>query len=631
MSLTRIATHGPASIATGAISVTYTGTAGAGNLLTLYVLGLGVQTYPASISGFVVRETGTTGGGFSWARYDKTAAGTETGSQAVMTATVPTIALITEWDGTTGPYGYITSGSDSSDAADGLVTAGASIQSHNGDVIEAISVFALSTPSFPTVPAGPTGRAIVQAGATLGTITNRAGSTWQTNHRYNISDIPVTTGATGVPTYSHSTTLTNLRGATLFTIISETAPAGGTTPANAAPPTATEPPSPILPGIEVSQAYLSETPTIPITGPFPVVSSAAIVPVPTATVPPTPLVPVATGSTTTPVGKALQLVWNVAAPVLTVNKTLGLQWNVRALTSAQVTLRWNVLANTPVTTYDFEIDGMDMRTEAWNVSTLTGRYGMPMTRGDDLVLPGRSGYIFTPNKPLEAGFGSLAVWMTGANPDGTVPATQTLRNAKFRENMNLLQRVFTRRHRLSIIRAGQPDGTFRVAHAQWTGWSDPTVVAGGTRAEWNIDFTIPSVFWSDEDTTSQSTSASSVLPKTMDLSLFADMTGFIEDGVYNVTGPIINPRITDAETGQYVELAGTVATGETWKVDSGAYTSEKNGASVLTNTRHSGGYRFLTLSNIYGVTGIPRLILSGTGGGATTRLGVVARRKWVTG
>lgn len=314
-----------------------------------------------------------------------------------------------------------------------------------------------------------------------------------------------------------------------------------------------------------------------------------------------------------------------------VGKNLGLVWKVRNPATGLLSVQWNVEQITPVGVENLEIDGLNMRTQAWNVSTRTGRLSMPAGRGDDLQVPGRSGYYFVPNKPLEAGVGALAVWVTGALANGTIPPTQTGRQAQFQTNFAMMQRIFMRRHRLSTIRAGQSDGSFRVAQVQWVEWSEPTVVAGGTRAEWSIGFSIPDVFWTDEATRTQATAANSTLPKTLDLTNFAGMTGIIEDAVYSVTGPISNPRITDAETGHYVELIGTVATGQVWVLDAANASSDLNGVSVLANTRHAGSYRLMTIANEYGVTDTPRLVLSGASAGSTTKLAIAAKRKWING
>lgn len=284
-----------------------------------------------------------------------------------------------------------------------------------------------------------------------------------------------------------------------------------------------------------------------------------------------------------------------------------------------------------MTELGLEIDGVSMRTEAFNVSTQNGRWSLPAKRGDDTVISARSGYTFVPNKPFEAGSGVLTVWAVGKNLDGTVPATHTLRQQALRDNVARLQRFFTRTHRLSHLRAEQPDGTWRVADVQWTDWEDPDVSAGGTRAEWTIGYSIPGVWWSDETQTTQSSPAGAALPYTFDLSAFANMTGQLEDAVLTVTGPLTNPRITDAETGAWVQFTGSISTGQTWVIDNSMWTSRANNADALATTTHAGNYRLLTIPNCYGLSNTPRLVLSGTGVALTTKLTVTGYRKWANG
>lgn len=280
---------------------------------------------------------------------------------------------------------------------------------------------------------------------------------------------------------------------------------------------------------------------------------------------------------------------------------------------------------------ELEIDGVPMRTEAYNVSTSTGRHSLPVRRGEDLVVAGRSGYEFVPNKPFEAGFGTLSVWAVGKEEDGSIPGTHLGRQLLTNRHIERLQRFFTRTHRLSTIRAKQPDGSWRRARVQWNEWGDPEMTAGGTRAEWSIGYTIPDVWWEDEALTTQSAVAGSALPKTLDLTSFAGMTGILEDAVLTVAGPITNPKITDEETGAWVKFTGTISNGNTWVVDCAEWTSTANGVSALATTTHSGGYRLLSIPNEYALGDTPRLTLSGTGGGANTNLTVMGRRKWVSG
>lgn len=281
------------------------------------------------------------------------------------------------------------------------------------------------------------------------------------------------------------------------------------------------------------------------------------------------------------------------------------------------------------------IDGIDMRQWGFNASTRTGRYNVPARRGENDVIPGRSGAVFIKNKPFEEGFGALAVWVVGATQDEdgnyVLPPTIPERRLQFEQNMETLMRFFTQPHKLSEIRTGYPDGSVRRALVEWREWSEPEIQAGGTRAEFAIAFTIPGVWWEDVTPKSQSAIAGTSLPKTLELSQFKDMTGIIEDGTFTVHGPISNPRITDLETGVWVRYAGSVASGSQWVVNADAATSMVGSSSVMASTTHGGSYRLMTVANCYGTSTTPRLQLTGSGGGTTTNLTVTARRKWAHG
>lgn len=281
-----------------------------------------------------------------------------------------------------------------------------------------------------------------------------------------------------------------------------------------------------------------------------------------------------------------------------------------------------------------EIDGVSLRGQGFGAATRSGRYGLPGRRGENLVIAGSSGSRFAANKPFEDGVGALSVWAIGATEslgNIVIPATFQGQRQAFENNMQTLMRLFTRPHKLSTIRAAQADGSIRRALVEWAEWSEPDVSAGGTRAEWAIGYTIPGVWWEDEAVTTQGTTASATLPHTLDLTSFSGMTGIIEDAVLKVYGPITNPRITDAETGAWVQYTGTVANGAVWTVDVVAATSMVGASHVIANTTHAGGYKLLTIPNCFGASNTPRLTLSGSAGGAATRFEVVARRKWVHG
>ena len=282
-----------------------------------------------------------------------------------------------------------------------------------------------------------------------------------------------------------------------------------------------------------------------------------------------------------------------------------------------------------------EVDGISFRGQGFGASTRTGRYGLPNRRGENLVLPGASGTSFVANKPFEEGVGALSVWAIGATTAGDgslqIPSTFAGQRAAFEENMATVMRLFTRPHRLSTIRAAQPDGSVRRALVEWREWSEPEIQAGGTRAEWAIAYTIPSVWWEDESVTTQSAVAGAVIPKNLNATLFTGMTGVIDDAVITVTGPIVNPVVTDAETGNYVKYSGSVGSGQTWVVDVAAATSTLNGSSVIQATTHTGGYKLFSVPNCNGTLNYPQLVLTGLSAASGTNVRLDARRKWVNG
>ena len=285
------------------------------------------------------------------------------------------------------------------------------------------------------------------------------------------------------------------------------------------------------------------------------------------------------------------------------------------------------LTTSEITTFD----GVPLNTYAKNIATRTGRLTTPDIRGENLVLPSRSGYVFTPNRPLGPGEMVLGMWVLGCDDDGYVPDGSTHRRL-FQFNWEMLSRLFGRRSKLSKMTQVMPDGTIRECYVEVTDQLVPEAVAGGTRATFSVALQIPDVYWQDVATTTQSATAGSSLPKTLNLTSFAGMTGTIEDAVVTVAGPITNPRVTETETGIYVQYNGTVANGDSWVFDCKAFTSIKTSGAVdvVLNTTHVGHPRFLIVTPWNGLSAVPQLVLSGSSGGGATNLSITARRKWVT-
>jgi hypothetical protein len=271
-------------------------------------------------------------------------------------------------------------------------------------------------------------------------------------------------------------------------------------------------------------------------------------------------------------------------------------------------------------------DEVNLSHFAWNISSVD--LSTAGFRGESLVLAQRSGSIPVLNRFRENSEFGLSMWVIGMDPnDGSIPATRTLRRQMFDSNLSTLVRVLTQDTRLINFKYENASGN-RVCTAQCTGSIPLTTMAARSRAEFTATFSNPNVFWRDETTGSSATAANATLPKDLPLTHLVGGTAPVDDAVIAVVGPITNPRVTDLETGIWVQYTGTLSSAQTWTVDAGTFSSTVNGSSVRTSTSHSGHPRFMYIPTRYSNTNTPTVRLTGTAGGTTTKLTVSSYRKY---
>jgi hypothetical protein len=310
------------------------------------------------------------------------------------------------------------------------------------------------------------------------------------------------------------------------------------------------------------------------------------------------------------------------------------------------------------------VDGVILQTLGWNVQTKA--LTIPARRGGGVSIPGRNGYVPRTNRAVEAGEFALTMWLLGCDQDGIIPTTGTARRNLFNTNFDNLQRVLFRDTGLLNFVQKRPDGTQRQCFAQMTDSVDITTMMARQRAEFTATFQIPDSFWADMDFVTFTGTPGATLPRNFQLTPLAGMTAPVPDAMITVIGPITSPKVTEVETGAWIQYNGTLAAGETWNIESGAWASRKGGGtgvptdtysttyldtygvptsggtSVLSQTTRSGGPTLMTISTSSGppvlsnvTTGAmssgtpPTLQLSGSGSGTATNLSVVARRRWI--
>lgn len=288
------------------------------------------------------------------------------------------------------------------------------------------------------------------------------------------------------------------------------------------------------------------------------------------------------------------------------------------------------------------VDGIPLNTMAKAVETKSGRMRVAAARGANGVVAGRSGSIWTPGKPSEEGRFVIPMYVLGCDDDGAIPGGSTALK-EFYKNKDLLQRLFSTRHRLLDVTQVQADGTTRYCQAECTAEIDFEMF-NETDARVSYELTIPSVYWKDNADITQVSAAITASGTTFNTTSFDGGTAPMEDLLFLVdvtAGTISNPRLTDPLTGWYVQLNDTLDSAGTgrWRVKSDVWGSRKGNTSLTTTadgtstnavatTIHSGDERLLTVTPA--VAGTTGLVLSWTGstGSPSATVTVLGRRKY---
>ena len=271
------------------------------------------------------------------------------------------------------------------------------------------------------------------------------------------------------------------------------------------------------------------------------------------------------------------------------------------------------------------VNGVDLRTYAWNVSSRGSLLTVPGRRGANPRRPGVHGSLRVGRRPFDENTLSLSMWAVGCNTDGSFPASPERKRVAL-TNLDTLTRLFCGSPSLTIQQYVDAAVYREITGATVDSAIDFSTMAGGTRAEFQVDVTVPDAFWFDSATISQAILVGSS-GATLEFTSFAAATAPIVKGTYTLLGPINNPRITDVQSGQWVQLNDVVAAGTSWVVDSSAWTSMIGATNKIGVTVHGGGATFLDLTPR---TPGPTVVVTGTGGiTAATKLTVAAKRGYL--
>jgi hypothetical protein len=210
---------------------------------------------------------------------------------------------------------------------------------------------------------------------------------------------------------------------------------------------------------------------------------------------------------------------------------------------------------------------------------------------------------------------------TGAYPTSVDNARQN-----FDLNLESLTQLFQRRRNLATVLRNRSDGTTRQALVTVDSVIVPTLVPV-TDALITVEMTMPDPFWRD---TSDTALASGIAPGFSGLvSGLAAATAPMQDLQFIVTGPVVNPRITDNESGSWCQYTGTVPASDTLTIVNSTMSVSGTGFSPsLINMTHAGDSNWLTLNPSVPLGGVS-VAFSGSSTTGATALEIYGRKKYM--
>lgn len=219
----------------------------------------------------------------------------------------------------------------------------------------------------------------------------------------------------------------------------------------------------------------------------------------------------------------------------------------------------------------------------------------------------------------------LTMYVSSNDPNtGLAPTSIDQGRQNFDTNLDFLTLLFSRRRQLSSVVRNMSNGTSRLALCSRMSVVEPQLVPI-TSGMITVELTVPDSFWRDATDTTLATLAAAFSGRVTALDT---ATAPMNDMEFDITGPVTNPRITDNESGSWVQYNGTVSTGNTLKIFNKTMSISGVGFSpALINMQHSGDSNWLTLYPT-APNGV-NITFGGTSTTGATSLSLVGHKKFM--
>ncbi len=225
---------------------------------------------------------------------------------------------------------------------------------------------------------------------------------------------------------------------------------------------------------------------------------------------------------------------------------------------------------------EWEYDGVDLGSLAWDVRWLGAKLSTPPRRGDNLVLPGRDGRVWL-SKPLEQRVQSLVLWVKDCDPNSGGAGSE----AQLLANLDALRGLFSRagQHALRHTMGGETRAA--LAEVASTVEFEPQ---GLDVYYFAVDFLLADPLWYAEELTS----AGPVVISQDDQAIQIMNPGSHRSttAVITITGPLGDPVLTIGSA--WLRYEGAIGAGSALMIDCRAFTALLDGVDVSANITHGG-------------------------------------------
>lgn len=242
---------------------------------------------------------------------------------------------------------------------------------------------------------------------------------------------------------------------------------------------------------------------------------------------------------------------------------------------------------TLTTTETVTVDGVDLNTLAYNIETLSGRDALPPRRGENKGIAYRQGKRWN-RKQFDQKVETWAMWVRGCDVDGVVPGTGD--RAEYNKNLFMLKQLFGKIHAPLALQRKilMPSGLLVLtAEGECNGTMEPTIVGNrATLARFTADIEMADPFWYG---------AQMAVPVSTALSFNNPGTAITTKMVVRL-GPGTNAKLTNLQTGTWLQYQGTIPAGSYVDIDTDLFTAKGNGVTnEIAKIRHGGSWSWMDL------------------------------------